>query len=420
MINFHHVGEELYCEQVPLARIVREAGTPAYVYSKASIVNNIELLQGAFESLNVAICFSVKANSNLSILRLIAEKGVGADIVSGGELFRVLRAGFDPKKIVFAGAGKTSEELRFALKSGIAMFNVESEAELFALSECAKSVDAIAPVALRINPDIDAKTHHFTTTARKENKFGIPSSHALEIYRKANSLPNINPVGIDVHLGSPVLSLDPYRQALDVISALYADLKSCGINVHTIDLGGGFGIVYDKETPFTPIQFAGLLTPYVEKLKCNFVIEPGRFIVGNSAVLLTTVTYVKQTDTKLFYICDAGMNDLIRPPLYGSYHEITPVLKPAGNADAGGEAPRVIADIVGPICESSDFFAKDRSIEQLPQHSVLAIRSAGAYGFSMSSNYNSRPRPCELLVDGASYSTIRKRETFQDLVRGEE
>jgi diaminopimelate decarboxylase len=414
MVNFHRVGQELYCEQVPLGAIARDHGTPSYVYSKASICNNIELLQGAFESLNVNICYSVKANSNLSILRLMSEKGIGADIVSGGELFRAVRAGFDPKKIVFAGTGKTSAELQFALKTGIGMFNVESEAELFALSECAQAADAIAPVSLRVNPDIDAKTHRFTTTARKENKFGIPASSALELYKKANSLPNINPVGIDVHLGSPVLSLDPYRQALDVISGLYADLKKCGINVHTIDLGGGFGIIYHNETPFTPIQFAALLTPYVEKLKCNVIVEPGRFIVGNSGVLLTTITYVKKTDTKLFYICDAGMNDLIRPPLYGSYHEISPVV--SNNTPQ----QQVTADIVGPICESSDFFAKDRPIELLPRHSVLAVKSAGAYGFSMSSNYNSRPRPCEVLVDGAVVSVIRKRETFEDLVRGEE
>jgi len=413
MINFHHVGEKLYCEQVSLADIARDIGTPAYVYSKASIVNSIEMLLGAFESLNIMTCFSVKSNSNLSILRLMAEKGVGADIVSGGELFRALRAGFDPKKIMYAGVGKTPEELRYALKSGIGMFNVESEAELAELSDAARSIDAIAPVSLRVNPDIDAQTHDFTTTAKKENKFGIPAASALELYKKANSLPNINPVGIDVHLGSPVLSLEPYRQALDVISGLHADLKACGINVHTIDIGGGFGIVYHNETPFTPIQFAALMTPYVEKLKCNFIVEPGRFIVGNSAVLLTTITYVKRTDTKLFYICDAGMNDLIRPPLYGSYHAITPVVKPVNPT-------QVIADVVGPICESSDFFAKDRPIELLPQRSILAVKSAGAYGFSMSSNYNSRPRPCEVLVDGQSYSVIRKREIFDDLIRGEE
>jgi diaminopimelate decarboxylase len=412
MINFHRVEEKLYCERVSLEEMARETGTPAYVYSKASIVNGIELLLGAFESLNIKTCFSVKSNSNLSILRLLAGKGVGADIVSGGELFRALRAGFDPKKIVYAGVGKTPEELRYALKSGIGMFNVESEAELTELSETARSLDAIAPVSLRVNPDIDAKTHHFTTTARKENKFGIPAARALEVYKKANSMPNINPIGIDVHLGSPVLTLEPYRMALEVISGLHAELKDCGINVHTIDVGGGFGIVYHNETPFTPVQFASLMMPYVEKLKCNFIVEPGRFVVGNSAVLLTTITYVKRTDTKLFYICDAGMNDLIRPPLYGSYHAIAPVVKP-------DNARQVVADIVGPICESSDFFAKDRAIELLPQRSLLAIKSAGAYGFSMSSNYNSRPRPCEVLVDGATYSVIRKRETFDDLIRGE-
>jgi diaminopimelate decarboxylase len=412
MINFHHVGEELYCEQVSLSAVARDIGTPAYVYSKASIVNNLEMLQGAFESLNVQICFSIKSNSNLSILRLMADKGLGADIVSGGELFRAIRAGFDPKKIVYAGVGKTSEELRFALKTGIGMFNVESEAELSALSEIARSVDALAPISLRVNPDIDVKAHQYTTTARKENKFGIPFADAVNLYKKANSLPNINPVGIDVHLGSPVLSLEPYRQALDLISGLFVELHGCGIKVHTIDVGGGFGIVYDNEKPFTPIQFASLITPYVEKLKCNIIIEPGRFVVGNSAVLLTTITYVKQTETKLFYICDAGMNDLIRPPLYGSYHAVTPVVKP-------DNAQSVIADIVGPVCESSDFFAKDRSIELLPQRSVLAIKSAGAYGFTMSSNYNSRPRPCEVLVDASVYSIIRKREIFEDLIRGE-
>jgi diaminopimelate decarboxylase len=413
MINFHYVGKELYCENVPLGAVAREVGTPAYVYSKTSIVNTIELLQGAFESLKVRICFSVKANSNLSILRLIAKKGVGADIVSGGELFRAIRAGFDPKKIVYAGVGKTPEELRFALKTGIAMFNVESEGELSALSEAAKSVDAIAPISLRVNPDIDAHTHQFTSTAKKENKFGIPIANAVVLYKKAHSLPNINPVGIDVHLGSPILTLEPYRRALDLISGLFAELNTLGIKVHTIDIGGGFGIVYNDETPFTPIQFASLITPYVEKLACNVIIEPGRFIVGNSAVLLTTITYVKQTESKLFYICDAGMNDLIRPPLYGSYHAVMPLVLP-------DNLRRVTADVVGPVCESSDFFAKDRDIELLPPRSVLAIKSAGAYAFSMSSNYNSRPRPCEILVDGSAYSVIRKRETFEDLIRGEE
>jgi diaminopimelate decarboxylase len=413
MINFHLAGEELYCEKVSLSALAREFGTPAYVYSKASIINNIELLLGAFESLNVRICFSVKSNSNLSILRLMAQKGIGADIVSGGELFRAIKAGIPPKKIVYSGVGKTAEEIRFALKSGISMFNVESEAELYSLSDIAKSMDVIAPISLRINPDIDASTHHHTATGKKENKFGIPVQQALDVYKKANSLPHINPVGVAVHLGSPILSLEPYRQALDILGGLYTQLHNLGINVHTIDIGGGFGIVYKDEIPFTPIQFAGLLGPYAEKLTCGFIVEPGRFVVGNAGVLLTAVTYVKQTQNKLFYVCDAGMNDLIRPPFYDAYHSIAPVVRAKNR-------PPVIADIVGPVCESSDFFAKGRTIDKLDQGSLIAIRSAGAYSFSMSSNYNSRPRPCEILVDGSGYSVIRRRETYEDLVRGEE
>lgn len=413
MINFHLVGEELYCEKVALSALAREFGTPAYVYSKASIINNIELLLGAFESLNVQICFSVKSNSNLSILRLMAQKGIGADIVSGGELFRALKAGIVPKKIVYSGVGKTAGELRYALKNGIGMFNVESEPELYALSDIAKSLDTIAPVSLRINPDIDANTHHHTATGKKENKFGIPVQQALDVYKKANSLPHLNPVGIAVHLGSPILALEPYRQALDLLGGLYTHLHGLGINAHTIDIGGGFGIVYKDETPFTPIQFASLLAPYAEKLSCNFIVEPGRFVVGNAGVLLTAVTYVKQTRNKLFYICDAGMNDLIRPPFYDAYHSIVPVVRPKN-------AAQVVADIVGPVCESSDFFAKDRVIDTLEQGSLIAIRSAGAYSFSMSSTYNSRPRPCEILVDGSTSTLIRRRETYEDLIRHEE
>jgi len=412
MVNFQYVGDELFCENVSLAAIARDVGTPAYVYSKTSIINNLDLLSGAFGSRNVLICFSVKSNSNLSILRLMAEKNIGADIVSGGELFRALKAGMDPKKIVYSGVGKTDNELRFALKSGIGMFNIESEAELLALSDIAKSMDTIAPISLRVNPDIDGKTHQYTTTAKKENKFGIPIAFAIEFYKKAHGLPNINPIGIDVHLGSPILTLAPYRQALGILSELFTTLNSIGIKIHTVDIGGGLGIIYNTETPFTPIQFAGLLTPFMDSLKCNMIIEPGRFIVGNSAVLLTSVTYVKKTETKLFYICDAGMNDLIRPPLYGSYHGIIPVVKPAN-------AKSVLVDVVGPICESSDFLAKDRDMELLPQRSIIAVKSAGAYGFSMSSNYNSRVRPCEILVDGNTYSVIRKRETYEDLIRGE-
>jgi diaminopimelate decarboxylase len=410
--NFHRMGNELFCENVALSSLIKEYGTPAYVYSKASIQNNLELLLGAFESVNSQICFSVKSNSNISILKLMAQKGVGADIVSGGELFRAVQAGIAPNKIVYSGVGKTAEELRYALKTGIRMFNVESEPELESLSAIAESMGIIAPVALRVNPDIDAETHRFTTTAKKENKFGLPFDTAIDIYKKAYNLPNINPVGIDVHLGSPILSLEPYKKALELLSGIIIKLKEAGIVISTIDIGGGFGITYKDEKPFTPIQIANLIVPYLKSLQCNCIIEPGRFIVGNSGVLLTTITYIKKTDSKLFYICDAGMNDLIRPPLYGSFHDITPVIMPHN-------VEMTVADIVGPICESADFFAKDRPIELLKQQAHLAVKSAGAYGFSMSSQYNSRPRACEILVDGSSHSCIRKRETYKDLISQE-
>jgi diaminopimelate decarboxylase len=412
MNNFHRIGAELYCENVALSSLARQFGTPAYVYSKASILNSIELFLGAFGSIKADICFSIKSNSNLSILRFMAQKGIGADIVSGGELFLALQAGVDPKKIVYSGVGKTADELRYALKTGIRMFNVESEPELESLSAIAESLEIIAPIALRINPDIDAMTHHYTTTGKKENKFGLPASAAIAVYKKAHALPFIRPIGIDVHLGSPVLSLEPYKKVLDVLSGLATQLRALGIDIHTLDIGGGYGIVYKDEKPFTPIQFSALVTPFIERLRCDCIIEPGRSVVGNSGVLLTTITYVKKTDAKLFYICDAGMNDLIRPALYGSFHDIVPVTLPL-------QSEKTVADIVGPICESSDFFAKDRPIERVEQGCVLAIKSAGAYGFSMSSQYNSRPRPCELLVDGAACSLIRKRETYEDLIRQE-
>lgn len=413
MQNFHRVDGTLLCENVPLATLIHEFGTPAYVYSKASIINHIELFLGAFESIDSLVCFSVKSNANLSILHLIASKGVGADIVSGGELYCALQAGIDPKKIVFSGVGKTAEELRYALKTGIRMFNVESEPELMQLSAVAESLGTIAPIALRVNPDIDANTHAYTTTAKKENKFGLPLKKAMSVYKKASGLPFINPIGIDVHLGSPVLSLEPYTKALSVLSGLVKELRSININIHTLDIGGGYGIVYRDEKPFTPIQFANLVVPYLDAMKCSLIIEPGRFIVGNSGVLLTTITYVKKTNEKIFYICDAGMSDLIRPPLYNAFHEIVPVTLPR-------EPGMITADIVGPICESSDFLGKNRDIEQLEQNAHLAVKSAGAYGFSMASQYNSRPRACEILVDGSSYARIRRRETYEDLIRQQE
>jgi len=412
MTHFHRVSNELYCEDVALSSIINEFGTPVYVYSKDSIRDSIHRMLEAVGPANADLCYSVKSNSNLSILRIMAQNNIGADIVSGGELFRAVEAGIDPKKIVFSGVGKTGDELRFALKTGIRMFNVESEPELEALSAIADSMGIIAPIALRVNPDIDAGTHHYTTTAKKENKFGLPLASAISVYKKARSLPSIAPIGVDVHLGSPILSLDPYSKALTLLAGLITDLRLLGINITTLDIGGGYGIVYKDENPFTPIQFADLILPYLKNLKCACIIEPGRFIVGNAGILLTTITYIKKTDAKTFYICDAGMNDLIRPALYGSFHDIVPVVLPP-------DSEKAVVDVVGPICESSDFFAKDRLIQRCEQGSVLAVKSAGAYGFSMSSQYNSRPRCCEVLVDGSSFSRIRRRETYEDLINQE-
>lgn len=411
MENFHRVNHELFCEKVALKELAQVVGTPTYVYSRQSIQNGLDRFTGAFESSGVRICYSVKSNSNLSILNMMARNGVGADIVSGGELFRALKAGIDPKKIVYSGVGKTAEELHFALKSGIGMINIESEPELLSLAQIAEETETVVSIACRINPDIDAGAHHYTTTAKKENKFGLPLAAAFELYKKAHAMPYINPVGVDVHLGSPIHALEPYQKALVVLESFIGDLRAAGIMIAVLDIGGGYGIRYNDENPFTPVQFAGLIQPYLERLGCELIIEPGRCIVGNAGVLLTRLTYCKKTETKQFYIGDAGMNDLIRPPLYGSYHGVAPVVS--------HNRPLTTVDVVGPICESSDFFAKDRQVETMQQGELLAVMSTGAYGFTMSSNYNSRPRAAEVLVDGSQYSIIRKRETYDDLISGE-
>lgn len=409
---FRRLEGSLFCEDIPLATIAAQTGTPTYVYSKTVLLSNLELFQGAFPEIECQICYSVKSCSNLSILNLLASRGVGADIVSGGELFRAMKAGIDPKKIVYSGVGKTADEIRMALRSGIRMFNIESEPELELISRIAVEEKRIAPIAFRVNPDVDAKTHQKTTTGKKENKFGVPWEQAVDLYLKANNLPNINPVGIDVHLGSPIFTLEPYQAALERLTGLILELREKGVPIQTLDIGGGYAIVYNNEEPFTPVQFANLITPFLKKTGCRLIIEPGRFIAGNAATLLTRVTYVKKTPTKTFYICDAGMNDLIRPAFYDSYHRITPVQV------APGAAVQKV-DVVGPICESSDCFAKDREIEEVKEGDLLAIMSAGAYGFAMSSQYNSRPRSCEVLVDGESFRVIRKRETYEDLIAGE-
>jgi diaminopimelate decarboxylase len=412
MEYFSYIGNELYCEDTPVSNIIAEHGTPLYIYSKASILASVERFLGSFDSIDCTLCYSLKANSNLSILSLMAQRGVGADIVSGGELYMALTAGIAPEKIVYSGVGKTRDEIRYALKSSISLIVVESEPELDCIGAVAEELGTIASVALRINPDVDAHTHVYTTTAIKENKFGIPIGDAVRLYKKAADLSNVNPIGVDVHLGSPIQELDPYREALDKLSSLIEELRAQQIPIHVLDLGGGFGIVYNDEQPFSPVQFAQMVTPYLEKLDVGLIIEPGRAIVGNAGALLTQVTYVKRTPTKTFYICDAGMNDVIRPALYDAFHRIEPVVK------RDSDTP-VTVDIVGPICESSDFLGLQRTMAPVEQSEYCAVLGAGAYCFSMSSNYNGRPRAAEVMVDGSVYHCIRQREKYETLVDGQ-
>lgn len=410
--SFSRIDGQLKCEDVSLSEIAQTYGTPTYVYSKASFIGAVEHLQGALAGVDALLAYSVKSNSSGALLKELAAVGCGADIVSGGELFRALNAGIPADRIVYSGVGKTKDEIRYALENNIFMFNVESRPELEQISKVAQSLGKIARVALRINPDVDAKTHAHTTTAKKENKFGIPFDETLDVYKSAIKLDNINPTGIDVHLGSPVNTIEPFERAIERLSELLDALTREGIAIQAIDMGGGFGVVYNNETPFTPVQYASRIEPFVKKYNCRLIVEPGRFIMANSGVLLTKITYIKKTPVKTFYICDAGMNDLIRPAFYDSYHRIEPVTAPRSES-------LYPVDIVGPICESSDVFAKQRSMPPMEEDDILAIMSAGAYSFSMASTYNSRPLPCEVLVDGAGHRVIRRRQTYEDLVRDE-
>jgi len=408
---FTYKNNELYAEDVPVKELVKEFGTPLYIYSYGTLIRHIRAYEEAFCEVPHIICYAVKANSNLAILSLFAELGIGADIVSGGELFRALKAGIKPFRIIFAGVGKTEEEIEYALKNDILMFNVESELELHKINEIAKKLKKQARVALRINPDIDPKTHKYIATGLRTSKFGIPIGKAIEYYKIAKSLENIKVIGIHKHIGSQITETDAYVEALRKILELYEKLAQADVNIEYIDIGGGLGITYKDEEPPHPKELADALIPLVKNQKGKLIIEPGRSIVGNAGILVTKVLYTKQTDVKNFVIVDAGMNDLMRPTLYGSYHEILPVHPK--------KKQKIVADIVGPICESGDFLAKDREIERVSPGEYLAVMSAGAYGFSMSSNYNSRPRAAEVLVKGQQYALIRKRETYKDLIKNE-
>ena len=416
MNYFEYRNGEMFAEGVPLKRIAREVGTPAYVYSLATLMRHFKVFNEAFARVRHIVCFSVKANSNLALLRAFAKEGSGFDIVSGGELFRALKVGADPKKIVFSGVGKKKAEIEYALNSGILMFNVESEQELLALNDIASGIGKRAPISLRVNPDVDPQTHPYISTGMKKAKFGVDIKKSLDTYRKAISLKHVEVVGVDCHIGSQLTSITPFVDALAKVReyldrVLAGEMKKEGAQIRYLDLGGGLGIHYHDETPPLPDEYAKAIIEGLEGLDVTLILEPGRVIVGNAGILLTEVQYIKETETKKFVIVDGGMNDLIRPALYGSYQAIEPVAENKGQ--------KIVADIVGPICESGDFFAKDREIARPERGDLLAVMSAGAYGFTMASNYNSHPKPPEVLVDGDRYYVVRKRESFEDLINGE-
>ena len=409
--RFTHRNDTLHCEDVPLRDIVDAVGTPVYVYSLARLRDAFRAFDEAFADSRHLVCFSVKANSNLAVLRAFVNEGSGFDIVSGGELFRVLKAGADPRKVVFSGVGKTREEMEYALRSGILMFNVESEQEMEALNEVAGSMGVTAPVSFRINPDVDPQTHPYISTGMKKSKFGIAIDPAAAAYRRAIALPHVEVVGVDCHIGSQLTSTSPFADAAERVRAFIEVLQREGANIRYVDLGGGLGIRYDDEQPPDPKDYARALTEGVRGLDVTLVLEPGRSMVGNAGILVTRVLYLKRTEAKNFVVVDGAMNDLIRPSLYGAFQGLQPVDR--------REAEPMTADVVGPICESGDFFAQDRTIQTPEPGDLMAVMSAGAYGFTMASNYNTRPRAAEVLVDGKQFAVVRERETLETLVAGE-
>ena len=444
MHSFHYRDGKLYCEDVDLARVAQEFGTPLYVYSAGTILDHYRRLDAALAPLEHLICYAVKANSNRAILKLLGEAGAGFDIVSGGELFRVLKAGGDPGKCTFAGVGKSREEIEYALDQRVYSFNVESEAELEYIDKIAATKSVRAPVALRANPDVDPHTHEYIATGSSENKFGIPLNQLEKVYERAANMRNIDIVGVQMHIGSQITEAKPFAEAIKKVAPIVRDLRS-KYAIKFFSIGGGMGIVYrhalesgsgkwwhehgGESSAFTVRDYADAVVPSLRELGVRILVEPGRFLVGNAGVLLTRVRYIKsafgrirrgeQTGAKTFAIVDAGMNDLIRPALYQSYHEIVPVNQSITSTSRSMSTKTERIDIVGPVCESGDFFALDREMPEVHEHHLLAIMSAGAYGFVMASNYNSRPLPAEALVRANKIALIRKRQTWEDLVRGE-
>jgi diaminopimelate decarboxylase len=424
MDHFHYRDRVLCCEDVPLRALAEAYGTPLYVYSRATLLHHLGQLQKAFAVVQPLICYSIKANPNLAICRLMGEAGAGFDVTSGGELFRALQAGGRGGRIVFAGAGKTGAEMRYGLDSGVFLFNVESEAELHALAGVARSAGTVAPVALRVNPDLPPKTHAKTDTSVKGVKFGLDIDTVLDVARGVAGNPHLRVLGLHMHLGSPILSTRPYQEGVAKGLVLIERLREQGHPIGVWNMGGGFGIHYRKQEAQPAQAFADVIVPAVRQARCRLVLEPGRFIVGNAGVLLSRVLYTKDSGGKHFLIQDAAMNDLIRPTLYDSFHRIWPAEPPPGvpapPEDYEADIPGTVRqDVVGPVCESGDFLARDRRLPHLGPGDLLATFSAGAYGMAMSSNYNGRPRAAEVLVDGTGHRLIRRRETYEDMIRPE-
>ncbi len=411
MDYFNYQNDELFVEDISVQDIVYQHGSPCYIYSRATLERHWKAFDNAFGQHPHLICYAVKANSNLAILNLLARLGSGFDIVSLGELERVIAAGGDPKKIVFSGVGKREDEILAALKTGIRCFNVEVSGELDRINVLAEQLDIVAPVSFRVNPDVDAKTHPYISTGLKENKFGIDFDEALHEYRRAAAMPNIKVVGIDCHIGSQLTETTPFLDALERILGLVDALKAEGIHLHHLDLGGGLGICYKDEQPPEPSEYIQAILARLADQPYEILLEPGRAIVGNAGILVTQVEYLKTTPHKNFAIVDAAMNDLVRPSLYSAWQAIIPVTRQSDESEKHW-------DIVGPVCETGDFLGKDRVLK-LKQYDLLAIRSSGAYGFSMSSNYNSRPRCAEIMVDGTKVRVVRDRERISHLWAGE-
>jgi len=410
---FRYLQGQLFCEQVALKALAAQHGTPAYIYSKNMILERWNEYQQALTGIPSRVCFAVKANSNLAVLATLARAGAGFDIVSGGELHRVLKAGGTAGSVVFSGVGKTATEIAFALDQGIHSFNCESEAEIQLISQIASAKQKKASIAIRVNPDVNAQTHPYISTGLREHKFGVDINAAEEIYRRAAQLPGITAEGVSCHIGSQLLEIDPLLEAADKTLALVARLRSAGLPIRFLDLGGGLGVQYRPHEKKASIsEFAARLRPKLESLNLTLMLEPGRSIVAEAGILLTQVLLIKQNGAKTFVIVDGAMNDLIRPALYQAHHEITPVVEIPNELS-------MTADVVGPVCETGDFFARDRRLPALKPGDLIALRTAGAYGFVLSSNYNSRPRPCELLIDGRRVHVARTRESFDDLIRGE-